>query len=160
MELFKIEPGLAIWTWVAFGVLFFILWKFLFPSLMKNIKDREKMIAKSVDSAVEIENRLTGIKEEYEETMKRARAEADNILLETRKDADGLKQKLLKKAEDEGAALISQAKERTLEERSIMLQSFQSEIADFVCDVSEKVVNTSFTAENDRQLVMELLKKL
>jgi F-type H+-transporting ATPase subunit b len=160
MELFKIEPGLAIWTWITFSILLLILWKFLFPNLMKSIKDREKMISKSVDNAVEIEKRLDNINSEYNDTIRKARSEADKLLLNTRKEADVLKQKLLKKAEAEAEEIVLQAKEKTIDERKIMLQSFQGDIADFVCSISEKVVDTSFTGENDRQLVMELLKKL
>jgi F-type H+-transporting ATPase subunit b len=160
MELFKLEPGLAIWTWIAFGVLFLILWKFFFPSLMSNIRNREKIISKSIDDANEIEKKLGSINSEYEDTIKKARSEADQILLETRKEADVLKQGLIKKADDEVKKIVSQARERTIEERQIMLQTFQDEISDFVCQASEKVIGTSFTVDQDRQLVKELLQQL
>ena len=108
MELFKLDPGLAIWTWIAFGILFFILWKFAFPVLIGNIKEREKLIAKSVDDADEIEKRLKEINIEYAEIIKKARTEADGILLETRKESDLLKRKLLLKAEEEAADIVIQ----------------------------------------------------
>ena len=160
MELFKLEPGLAIWTWIAFAVLFFILWKFFFPVLLKNIRDREKKISQSIDDAEEIEKRLDQINSEYDETMKKARSEGDQLLLKTRQEAEVLRQELLKKSDEESKNIISHAREKSVEERKIMLRSFEKEIAEFVCETSEKVVNLSFTAENDRKFVRELLKKL
>ncbi len=160
MELFKLDPGLAIWTWIAFGILFLILWKFAFPALIGNIKDREKLIAKSVDNADEIQRRLEEINTEYAEIIKKARSEADKILLETRRDSDLLKNKLLVKAEDEAAVIISQTKEKMTEERESLLLSLQSEIADFVCDTSEKIVSSSFTSDKDREWALELAKLL
>lgn len=160
MELFALDPGLAIWTWIAFGILFFILWKFAFPALIGNIKDRENMIAKSVDEADEIKKRLEDINTEYAEIIKKARTEADGILLEVRKESEILKKKLLDKAEKEAEIVISYAKERMEEERESLLISLQGEIADFVCDTSEKVVGSSFTSDKDREWVMELADTL
>ena len=160
MELFKLDPGLAIWTWIAFGILFFILWKFAFPVLIGNIKEREKLIAKSVDDADEIEKRLKEINIEYAEIIKKARTEADGILLETRKESDLLKRKLLLKAEEEAADIVIQIKDKMSKEREALLLALQGEIADFVCNTSAHIVETSFTSEKDHDWAMELVKTL
>ncbi len=160
MELFKLDPGLAIWTWISFGILLLILWKFVFPSLIGNIKEREKLIAKSVDNADEIQKRLDEINKEYAVIIKRARSEADGILLETRKESDVLKKKLLLKAEQEASDIVEKTKDKMLEERDSLILSLQNEIADFVCDVSAKIVDTSFTSDKDREWALELAKSL
>ncbi len=160
MELFTLDPGLVIWTWITFGILFFILWKFVLPSLMGSIKNREDMIARSVDDAEEIQKRLEGIKKEQAAIIEKARAQADKILSETRKESEVLRMKLLKKAEKEAAAVVAQARIRAAEEREVLLQSLQTELADFVCDASEKIVGTSFTSEKDHVLAEELAKTL
>ena len=160
MELFKLDPGLAIWTWISFGILFFILWKFAFPALIGNIKERENLIAKSVDNADEIQKRLNDINTEYAGIIKKAKSEADSILLETRKESDILKKKLLLKAEQEAADIVKNTKDKMLEERESVLLSLQNEIAVFACDVSEKIVDSSFTSDKDREWAMELAKSL
>lgn len=160
MELFTLDPGLAIWTWIAFGILFSILWKFVYPSLMENIKNRENLIAKSIDDAAEIEKRLEGIKKEQSEIIKKARAEADGTLRKTRKEAKVLKQKLLGKAEEEASEIVVRARDRMAEEREALLQSLREELADFVCDTSEKIIGRSFTSEKDQEWARELAKTL
>ena len=160
MELFKLDPGLAIWTWISFGILFFILWKFAFPALIGNIKAREKLIAKSVDDAEEIQQRLNEIDTEYSEIIKKARSKADGILLETRKESDVSKKKLLLKAEQEAADIVKHTKDKMLEERESLILSLQNEIADFVCDTSAMIVDSSFTSDKDREWALELAKSL
>ncbi len=160
MELFTLDPGLAIWTWISFGILFAILWKFVFPPLMKNLKSREQVIAKSVDDAAAIEKRLHEIEEERKEILKKADSEADRILRQTRKDAEVLKNQLLKHAEKEADRVIVLARNKAAAEREALLEALQEELADFVCDASEKVIGKSFISEKERQWTRELVKEL
>lgn len=160
MELFKLDPGLIIWTWIAFGALLFILGKFVFPSLLNNIKSREKLIAQSVDEADSIHKRLEDINVEYAEVIKKAHTKADAILLQTRKDAEVLKSTLLEKAEKEAADIVTRARLKTAEERDMMLRSLEKELADFVCSTAEQVVGRSFTSSKDHELARELVQTL
>ena len=54
MALFKIDPGLAIWTWIVFGALLFLLQRYVFPNLLRSVRNREATIARSVDNAARI----------------------------------------------------------------------------------------------------------
>ncbi len=160
MELFTLDPGLAIWTWITFGILLIILWKYVFPSLMGNIRKREEMISKSVDDAEAISRKLEDIKKEEAAILKDARKRADGILSDTRKEAQSLRKRLLDKAQEEADAIISEARIKAAEERELAVRSLQDELADFVCDTSEKIVGMSFTSDKDRELVRELAEKL
>ena len=160
MELFKLNPGLAIWTWITFGVLFFILWKFALPTVLASIKKREELIAKSVDEAEAINKRMQDITREHDEIIIRANKEADEILSKTRKDAEVLKQRLLEKANKEAEEVMLKAREKIREERNAVILAIQNELAQFVCDSSEKIVGTSFTTEKDLELSRELVNSL
>ena len=91
MELFKLEPGLAVWTWITFGILFVILWKLVLPVLLKNLQSREEYIASAVDNAEKVEARLQEINTERAEIIKKAENEADSILHRTRDEAEQLR---------------------------------------------------------------------
>jgi F-type H+-transporting ATPase subunit b len=160
MELFTLDPGLVIWTWVSFGILFFILSKFVFPPLMENLKNREKTIAKSIDDAAAIEKRLEEIEIEREELLKETNARADELLMKTRSDAEQLKQSLLEKAEKEASAVLEQARKKAVAEREALLRAMQDELADLVCDASEKVIGKAFIGEKEREYSRELVKEL
>ena len=160
MELFTLDPGLVIWTWISFGILFFILSKFVFPPLMENLRNREKTIAKSIDDAAAIKKRLEEIESERGELIKKAHTEADEILLQTRSDAEDLKKRLLEKAEKEADEVLRQARKKAAAEREALIQGIQDELADFVCDASEKVIGTAFITDKEREFTRELVKEL
>jgi len=160
MDLFKIDPGLAIWTWITFGILFFVLSKFVFPALMKNLKDRETLIADSVDKAASIEKQLAKIEKEHTEIIQRSRQEADEMLRKTRQEAEQVRVSLLEKAEKEAQAILDQVKQKIAEERAAAVQSVRSELTDFICDAAEKVVGHAFVAAEDRAWTKELVEKI
>ncbi len=160
MELFTLDPGLAIWTWISFGILFFILWKYLLPPLMGSIKKRELFIAESVDNADEIKKRLLDIRAEQSDILEKAKQEADRIISNSRKDAETVKKKLLLDAEKEAETVVSQAIIRAAEEREILMQAIQKEIGIFVCEASEKIIGTSFTGEKERILAEKMAESL
>ncbi|RLD15651.1 ATP synthase F0 subunit B [candidate division KSB1 bacterium] len=160
MELFKIDPGLAIWTWIVFGLTLTILWKFVFPQLLSNIKNRETTIAQAINNAARIEKRLFAIEEEHTHVIKESKAQAGEIIRQTRSQAELLRKDLLQKAEDEAHDILEQAKLKTEEERAAVIKSIKMDIADFVCDTSEKVIARSFVSSKDRDWVKELVETL
>ncbi len=160
MDIFKIDPGLAIWTWIVFGITLTILWKFVFPQLLNNIKNRETTIAQAINNAAQIDKRLSAIEEEHAQTIKDSKAQASEIIRQTRSQAELIRKELLQKAEDEAQDILAQAKIRIEEERAAVIKSIKMDIADFVCDTSEKVVARSFVSDKDRDWVQELVETL
>jgi F-type H+-transporting ATPase subunit b len=160
MDLFKIEPGLAIWTWITFGILFLLLSKFVFPSLLKGIKTREALIAKSVDNATQIEKQLSDIEKEHLEIIKRSRSEAEEIIRKTRTEAEQIRKSLIEKAEQEARAILAQTKIKIEEERASVMEGMRAQIAVFACDTAEKIIGKSFVSQEDRKWVEELAKQV
>jgi F-type H+-transporting ATPase subunit b len=160
MDLFKLDPGLAIWTWIVFGITLTILGKFAFPIILNNIKTREKTIAQAINNAAQIEKRLSAIEQEQAEAIKAAKVQASEILRQTREQAEILRKDLLAKAEEDAQDILAQAKIKINEERAAMIELIRLDIADFVCDASEKVIGKSFIAKQDREWVKELVEIL
>ena len=160
MDLFKIEPGLFIWTWITFGALLLLLYKLVFPSLMAGIKQREEKIASSVDKAEEIEKRLAKIDAEHRKVIAEAQKEADTILRQVREEAGNLKKKLAAKADAEATAILEEARNKIEEEREAAINALREDLAEFVCDAAGKLVAHSFTGEKEKKWAKELVDKL
>ncbi len=160
MALFKIDPGLAIWTWITFGVLLVLLQRYVFPSLLRNIRNREATIARSVDNAMKIERRLQEIEEERAEAVRRSRAEAEEILHRTREKAEALRQELLEQAEREAEDVLVRARATIEEERAAAVDSIRTELAKFACDTAETIIGRSFTSNEDREWSKELVNTI
>ena len=160
MDLFKLDPGLSIWTWITFGLLFFILAKFVIPNIVKNLRDREDYIHSAVDKTAELEKRLGLLESERGEILKKAGEEADRLLSKTRQDAEELRRKLASQAEDEAQAIIRQARERAESERRAMLETMKDDLAGIICGASEKVIGQALTGGREKELARELVKEL
>ena len=160
MDLFKLEPGLAVWTWITFGILFFILARYVIPVMLKNLQEREDYIRSSVDKTAEVEKRLASMRSERKELLKETEAEADRILLKIRREGDELRKRLADQAELEARAIMEQARIQAEQEKKAMVESLRAELADFVCSATEEVVGFSFAGEKERDLRRRLVSKL
>ena len=49
--MFKLEPGLIIWTSISFGILFIFLYRFILPQIIKYLEEREMKIFKTIEEA-------------------------------------------------------------------------------------------------------------
>ena len=160
MDLFKLEPGLFIWTWLTFGILLLLLSKLVFPALMAGIKQREKKIADSVDKAEEIERRLDAIEDEHRKMISDAQKEADAILRQIREEASELKKKLAKEADQKAVGILEDARGKIQEERTAILNSLRSDIAEMVCEASNKLINLKVSDDDDLKLAEKLVNEL
>jgi F-type H+-transporting ATPase subunit b len=160
MDLFKLDPGLAIWTWIIFGVLFFLLWKYALPPLIRSIRDREERIALSVDKAARIERRLAEIEQEHAEMTRKARAEADDVLRRTRQEAETVRERLLQKAEKDAQEILQRVHGEIAEERAAAVEGLRQEVAGLVLEAAEQLVGRSFDSREDRKRAEELAETL
>ncbi len=58
MDLFTPDFGLIFWMFVSFAVLFFILWKFAWPVILKTVDSRADLIDKGVEYAQNAKQQL------------------------------------------------------------------------------------------------------
>jgi len=56
LDLFSIEPGLVLWTWITFIILFVVLKKFAWKPLTEAVAKREKTISDAVENAQDLIN--------------------------------------------------------------------------------------------------------
>ncbi|MSW96094.1 MAG: ATP synthase F0 subunit B, partial [Actinobacteria bacterium] len=87
---FLVSPnvGLMIWTLVAFLITVFVLNKFAFPKIKEALDKRATAIEESVLLAEKSKAESEALLEEYRERLKEARAQADDIVLRARKNAE------------------------------------------------------------------------
>lgn len=97
MELFKVDFGLTIWMFVAFAILFFILWKFAWPAIMKGIDSRADLIDKGVEYAQNAKEQLDSAQQQADAQIQAARHKEADIIAE----ANRMKSQIIEQARDE-----------------------------------------------------------
>jgi len=153
MELFKPDVGLIIWMLVPFLIVFFLLAKFAWPSILKGVEERGKFIDDSIQSAKEANERLAGIKEESEQIIAEARVERMQLL----KDAGVMREKMIEEAKNqaktEAEKLLLRAKEDIAKEREDAIRQIRREVALLSVDIAEKVIRNELE-KKDKQVDM------
>ena len=73
MELFTPDFGLIFWMFVAFAILFFALYKWGWPMILKSVESRADLIDKGVEYAQNAKEQLDNARQEAKKVMDAAK---------------------------------------------------------------------------------------
>lgn len=140
MELFTPDFGLIFWMFVAFAVLFFLLWKFAWPAIMKGVDSRADLIDQGVLYAREAKEQLDNAKQQVEQFEAQARSRQADIL----READRMKSQIIEEARSEAAREAKKEMEAarvSIEQaRKEAQQSFRDEVSAAALEIATEVV--------------------
>lgn len=157
MELFTPDSGLIIWMFVAFAVLFFILWKFAWPSIMKGMDDRANLIDKGVEYARDAKAQLDGARQQADELIAQARRQQADML----READRMKSEIVedarRAAQVEANKVMEQAKLSIAQARKEAEQSLKQEVGTIALDIARKVVKNQLQEQKAQADLAEQL---
>lgn len=161
MELFTPDYGLIFWMFIAFGVLFLILWKFAWPVILKSVDQRADLIDKGVEYAQEAKIQLDNARSEAEEYLNTARKEQAQIL----RDADKMKTQIIEQArvaaQTEAQKVMDNAKLQIQQQQKEAQQQFRNQVSEFAIQIAGKIVkNQMKDDEAQNKLVESMLDQI
>lgn len=161
MELFTPDSGLVFWMFVAFILLFLILWKFGWPVIIKNMESRADTIDKGVEFAKEAKDQLDNARAEAQKYMDEAQQKQADML----RDAAKMKAEIIEEARKEAGAeaqkIMDAAKLSIEQSRKEAELQFRNEVSKFSIDIAEKMVRSSISNDKAQaQLVDKLLDEI
>ena len=113
MSLLLPDAGLLFWMLLAFGIVFFILYKYGFPVITGMIDERKRFIDDSLRNAKEANEKLANIKQESEAILKAAYDEQTRILREAAQIREQIINEACVKAGDEGEKMLAEVRTHT-----------------------------------------------
>lgn len=161
MELFTPDFGLIFWMFVSFAILFFILWKWGWPVIMKGVSDRADLIDKGVEYAQNAKEQLDHAREEADKYIAEARRQQADML----READKMKTQIIEEArvaaQTEAKKVMDNAKLTIEQERKVAQEQFRNEVSAFALDIAQKVVRNQLKEEKAQEkLVNSLLDEI
>jgi len=161
MELFTPDFGLIFWMFVAFAVLFLLLWKFAWPAIMKGVDSRAELIDRGVLYAREAKEQLDNAKQQAEEFEAEARSRQAEIL----READRMKSQIIEEARSEAAREAKKemdaAKVAIEQARKEARQSFRDEVSAAALDIARQVVGKQLSDQTvQAKLVDNILDQI
>lgn len=161
MELFTPDFGLIFWMFIAFAILFLILWKKGWPAVMSMIDKRADLIDKGVEYAQQAKDQLDNARADAEKIIVEARHRQADIL----READHMKDQIVEQARTEAQKAaqkeIENARVAIAQERKEAEKQFRDQVSELALDIAAKVTRKSLAAEKEQsKLVDSLLDEL
>ena len=127
---------------IAFGIVFFFVWKWAFPAIDKMLEDRQRAIKGQMEDA------------------EATKAEAQSLLNEARESAEAMKNDIVAKAQAEAEQIATKARSDAATERDRALASAREEVANLSIDLAERVVGENLDRTAQLGLVERYLADL
>lgn len=144
------------WLVVTFGLLYFILSKFILPRIGEGISERGDRIADDLDAASRMQREAEQAEIEYDRVMAAARAKAHNIAETTRKSMDDEIAVEVEAAEAEFASKQAVADENISKIRAAALSKIDTVAEETAAAIAEKIGRIKPTAAQVKSAIAGL----
>ena len=161
MSLLLPDSGLRFWMTIVFLVVFFILWRWGFPSIIKMVNERKNYIDESLAKAEEANLRLANIQKQGEELLMEAREKQAQILREASQTRDTIVEQAQEKAHEESARILSEAKAEIESQKQAAIRDIRTQVAELSVQIAEKILRKQLTTSAEQaQLIDSLLDEV
>jgi F-type H+-transporting ATPase subunit b len=158
--LISVTPGLMIWTIVCFFITFFVLKRYAFGPIQKMLDDRREQIRRSIEEAENAREEARNLLEEHRVLMNQARSEAEQILAEARRTAQGMELRMREETEQERQRRLEETRREIAAETARALEQIRSEVADLTLEATSIVIGKKLDSDRDRELITEAIGSL
>ncbi len=157
LETLGIDWRIFIAQLINFGVILFVLWKWVLTPVARKLTERTEKIEKSLNDAERIEKEKQEFSVWRDSEMAKVRNQAASLVAEAETQATQSKQQILLQAKEEQAKVVEQAKSQIEQEKQKALQAAKSELADIVTTATEKILREKIDEKKDKELIKEFL---
>ncbi|HEY2669256.1 MAG TPA: F0F1 ATP synthase subunit B [Rugosimonospora sp.] len=150
------NPVLPIWQelvlgLVAFGVLYFVLRKYVFPRMEDTFKARVDAIEGGIKRAEERQAEANALFEQYKQQLAEARTEAAKIRDRAHADANQIREDMLVQVREERDRILETGQQQLDQQRATIVRELRAEIGDLAVDLASKIVGEALTDEVRRR---------
>ena len=145
---------------IAFLIIFFIMSKFAWPTVLKMMEDRENKIQGDLDAAEQAKTQAQTDAKAYEERLAEAEREASEIVAAAKREAEEERARILAKAQKDAAATIAKARDAVESERKKALVQLSGSVVDLSVEIASKIVGDDLTDAQHRQLAERYLAEV
>ncbi len=161
MELFTPDFGLVFWMFIAFIVLFFVLAKWGWPVILKNMAERADTIDKGVEYAREAKAQLDSARADAQKFIEEAQTKQAEMLRDAAKMKSQLIEDARREASEEAKKVMEAAKVSIEQSRKEAELQFRNEVSKFSLEIAEKMVRNQLKSDKAQtELVNKLLDEI
>ena len=155
-----LDLGLFVAQLVNFALVLLILWRLAWKPLLSVMESRRQEIARGLEHAEQAKAELAAANAERDNLVKEARREARIVIDASKVDAERERAEAAAALKAELDGQLAESRNVLERERSSMLRSVKSEIADLVVAATEKVSGQTVKGDTQDKLVKEAIAEI
>lgn len=152
------DPGLYIWTAVAFFTVLYFLAKKVLPTLQKGLADREQKIKSEIEEAEALKRDAEEILSDYKVKVKTAGDETTRMIEDARAAAASVRDDLVVRAESDARSIVEKARRQLVGERERTLSELEGQLAEWAVAIAGQIVQKELTPGTQSDLIDEFIK--
>jgi len=149
-----------LWQLVNFFVLLFLLRKFLYSPIKEMLDKRAAQINGDLDDAEARREEAEEIKAEYEQKLKNARSEAQEIVDNAETRANKKAKDIINKAEERAENLKAKKLEEIEQAKKEAAAELRDSIADYTVLAANKLIQEQLDEDKHQQMIMDFIDQL
>jgi F-type H+-transporting ATPase subunit b len=157
MSLLLPDAGLLFWMLLAFGVVFYVLYKYGFPIITSMIDARKQYIDEALKGAKEANEKIADIEQQCNGLIEEARRKQVEILREATAAREQIIKEAREKADAETERIIAAAKREIEQQREDAMNAVREEAAKVAVAVAEKILRRELAGEEHQLQYVERL---
>ncbi|MEJ2054376.1 MAG: F0F1 ATP synthase subunit B [Calditrichaceae bacterium] len=156
----KLDPGMIIWTWLAFLFVLAILSKVALKPMLNVINKRENQIRGDIENAIKQRDEAEELLNKHRQMLSGAEDEAQKIIKENQRLAEKNKQAMIDEARKEAEKIIENSKAEIERQKDSALNSLRAEIADLAIGAAEKIIIQKLDKTEHDNVINEYIKNM
>ena len=149
-----------LWQLLNFFVLLFLLRRYLYDPIKNILDQRADQINGDLDGAEERRQEAEELKSEYEQKLKNAHSEAQEIVDNAESRANKKAKDIINKAEARAENLKAKKLEEIEQAKKEAAAELRDEIADYTVQAANKLIQEQLDENKHQQMIMEYIDQL
>ena len=156
----QLEPGMMIWTWITFIVLFIVLTKIAWKPLLAMVEKRENTISDALKKAEDAQAEAQRLLEEQQKKLENAQNEMQQMMKENKSLAEKMKNDIVEKAKNEAKKMHDRALADIERETDAAILELKKQVADLTIQATSHLLQEKLDARKHSELIDNYISEL
>ncbi|MEM6333486.1 MAG: F0F1 ATP synthase subunit B [Planctomycetota bacterium] len=152
-DIFESDVMPYVWNFLMWLLLLAVLLKYVFPAVLKGLRDREEKIRSDIDQAKAAREEAEAMKADFERQLAEARQESQQTIAQAKATASQAADELKATAQREIDAQRTRAKAEIAAAKEAALAEVYAAAATLATDAAGKILGRSINPDDQRDLV-------
>ena len=159
-EQIEVFQSLIFWSVISFAILFLVLKKFAFPSILSALDEREKKIRGDIEESEKLKQDVEEIKVDLEKKLKAAHEKAETIVQLAQDEAKKLQEKTVRETEAKVKQVQRESEQEIDSSKNKLLQEIRNYTAALTIASAEKFLKKSLGDADKKRLADESIDQV